>query len=363
MASTYPHALYKPLGPQSEPTMHAHDIVCLHTMVGYLSSTDRYFRTANGAGYDGTESHYGVGGPWGSDGAANLDGTVWQWQDRGRTADANMDGNGRVISIETADNAPRFAADIKGWSAAQIDAIVDLLIWETSVEAHAGCPSSWTCHDHGIPRALIPDSKPGRRGIGFHRLGIDPWRVAGGEKWSNPGKECPGGARIAQLKDVVLPRVQAAAGAQRKPAPNAPGNDVPAPKPAGGTRTPRPLGVSSQGGRGPVVELWQRAAGATVDGIFGSGTTADVKALQHRLGVAADGAAGPGTLKAYLADAGVLQRGDNGTPVRFVQAIAGVGTDGAFGVNTETAVREMQRWAGLGADGVVGPGTRAKIVR
>ena len=50
-------------------------------MVGYLTSTDDYFRTGNGAGYQDTESHSGVGGRWGGDAKAGLDGTVWQWQD------------------------------------------------------------------------------------------------------------------------------------------------------------------------------------------------------------------------------------------------------------------------------------------
>ncbi len=67
---TYPAAVHKPLGPQTEPRMTGHDIVCLHTMAGYLSSTDRYFRAANGAGYIGTESHFGVGGRWGGDARA-----------------------------------------------------------------------------------------------------------------------------------------------------------------------------------------------------------------------------------------------------------------------------------------------------
>ena len=86
---TYPAAVHKPLGPQTEPRMTGHDIVCLHTMAGYLSSTDRYFRAANGAGYIGTESHFGVGGRWGGDARAGLDGTVWQWQDLMHQADAN----------------------------------------------------------------------------------------------------------------------------------------------------------------------------------------------------------------------------------------------------------------------------------
>ena len=123
---TYPGAAYKPLGPQTEPRMTGHDIVCLHTMVGYLSSTDAYFRTANGAGYQGTESHFGVGGRWGKDGTLGLDGTVWQWQDLAHQADANLDGNPTVISVETADNAAR---QIQPWTPAQVESLARLLAW------------------------------------------------------------------------------------------------------------------------------------------------------------------------------------------------------------------------------------------
>ena len=203
---TYPGAAYKPLGPQTEPRMTGHDIVCLHTMVGYLSSTDAYFRTANGAGYQGTESHFGVGGRWGKDGTLGLDGTVWQWQDIANQADANLDGNPTTISIETADNAAR---PIKPWTPLQCEAIAQLLAWLCSREAHAECPSSWTCHREGIPLAVIPDTKPGRRGIGYHRQGCDPWRVNGGVKWSgSSGKDCPTEARIAQVPTVIARAIE-----------------------------------------------------------------------------------------------------------------------------------------------------------
>lgn len=203
---TYPGAAYKPLGPQTEPRMTGHDIVCLHTMVGYLSSTDAYFRTANGAGYQGTESHFGVGGRWGKDGTLGLDGTVWQWQDLAHQADANLDGNPTTISIETADNAAR---PIKPWTPLQCEAIAQILAWLCSREAHAECPSSWTCHREGIPLALIPDTKPGRRGIGYHRQGCDPWRVNGGVKWSgSSGKDCPTEARIAQVPTVIARAIE-----------------------------------------------------------------------------------------------------------------------------------------------------------
>src|SRR5215207_1024639 len=121
---TYPGARWKPLGAQTETRMTGHDIVCLHTMVGYLTSTDRYFRIYNGEGYRGTESHFGIGGKWGPDLGGDLDGAVWQWQDLDYQASANLDGNDRVISIETADNAPQYPDDLEPWTPAQLSAII-----------------------------------------------------------------------------------------------------------------------------------------------------------------------------------------------------------------------------------------------
>lgn len=192
--------------------MARHDIVCLHTMVGYLTSTDAMFRRG---GWSGTESHFGVGGKWGGDVAKDYDGEVFQWQDTGWRADANLDGNPRIISIETADNAPNLVRDIQPWTPKQLDAIVKIIVW--------------ACKTHDIPAVLIPDSKPGRRGIGYHRQGcehssgvgkVPGFLVAGGERWSSSlGKECPGPQRIAQIKAIIIPRVQAALKPKPKPKP------------------------------------------------------------------------------------------------------------------------------------------------
>lgn len=186
-------AQWRPLGPGNPATrMARHDVICLHTMVGYLTSTDRMFKVD---GYTGVESHFGVGGGWGPDKAADLDGVVYQWVDTDYRADANLQGNGRLISIETADNAPKSAAGIEPWTPAQVAAIIRL--------------TAALCKKYEIPAVLIPDSGPGRRGIGYHRLGIDPWRKAGTEKWSNArGKECPGDLRIAQISDTIIPGVK-----------------------------------------------------------------------------------------------------------------------------------------------------------
>lgn len=196
--------------------MRQHDFVCLHTMVGYLKTTDQMFKDG---GWSGTESHFGVGGKWGPDPKDDLEGVVYQWGDTAYKADANLDGNDEVISIETADNAPRLVEDIAGWTPKQLDAIVPLVAWLCSKEAHKDCPSSWDCHKVGIPARLVPDTKPGRRGIAYHRQGCkhstgfkpsgSGWLVAGGVRWSGSvGKGCPGPDRIAQLKSIVIPRVQ-----------------------------------------------------------------------------------------------------------------------------------------------------------
>ena len=182
----YPNADYRPIAPGDPPDrMVRYDVVCLHTMDGFLAGTEAEFRKN---GWVGTESHFGVGGP----ADQGRDGTVWQWVDTDFQADANLQGNPRLISIETSDG--RHAAT--PWSAAQLDAITELVVW--------------CCRTHSIPPDLITDSASTRRGIGYHRLGIDPWRVAGTEKWSNAvGKVCPGDVRIDQLINDVVPRVRA----------------------------------------------------------------------------------------------------------------------------------------------------------
>ena len=206
MANRYPKALWEPLGRQTEERMTAHDIICLHTMVGTLAGTDAMFEAD---GFGGTESHWGTGGAGEQ---------VKQWQDMAYSADANLEGWRRVLSIENADKDPGFPAwsgsDVPGFTAKQLDQLVDLVAWLCSREAHSACPSDWKCHREGIPAALIPDSKPGRRGIGYHRQGIDgslpDMRVSGGEAWSTSrGKICPGDRRVKQIREDLVPRVAA----------------------------------------------------------------------------------------------------------------------------------------------------------
>jgi hypothetical protein len=61
----------------------------------------------------------------------------------------------------------------------------------------------------GWPAQLMPNSLAASRGLGYHRLGIDPWRVAGGEVWSSSrGKICPGDVKIAQLPTILARAVE-----------------------------------------------------------------------------------------------------------------------------------------------------------
>jgi hypothetical protein len=216
-------ALYRPLGPQTEPPMRAHDIVCAHTMVGYLLSTDSMFHEN---GYGGTESHLGIGGAWGSDADQDLDGAVWQWQDMMFQADANgPDGNWHVLSIETADNNPKSSKNIKRWTPAQADSLTAAIAQMCSLAFHRGCPRTWDCRqgvvwrgiEVAIPPVLIPDTRPGRRGLAVHRQGVKHSRgfgvpgylEEGGERWSiSDGKECPGDVRVEQFQTEIIPAVQ-----------------------------------------------------------------------------------------------------------------------------------------------------------
>lgn len=159
--------------------------IVVHTMVGYMAGTEALF-TPSGRPY----SHFGAGGS----------GEIRQWQDLRYRAASDRDGNPYSISIECEDHGPPFPAwsrsDVPRFTDAQADSLVVLL--------------SWLCHRFGLPKKAIGTSCPSERGIGWHRLGIDPWRYPTCLKWSSSrGKACPGDNRIAQLRNDIIPRVSA----------------------------------------------------------------------------------------------------------------------------------------------------------
>lgn len=161
--------------------MDRYDIVCIHTIVGYAPAHAAHFSTT-GAG------------------------ELMQSRDTRFRSAANFDGNHRIIAIENADHGPEFpkwaGSDVPPLTDNQIDRCAEVLAW-----AHI---------EHGIPLQLCPDSRPGSRGLAYHRQGIDgnfesyrfPGRRTGGEVWTeHRGKVCPGDRRIAQLP-IILARAQ-----------------------------------------------------------------------------------------------------------------------------------------------------------
>jgi hypothetical protein len=199
MATKIGIAEWDPLGKQTQPRMGAWDYFCFHTIVGYGYSTFQGWKTN---GYKGLESHFIVGGKWGSDGTHGWDGKIVQVQDLDYTADANLDGNWHVISCETGDNAPASSADIAAWTDKQMESLADL--------------AAAVCIKCKIPPVLVPNTKKGNRGLAYHRQGcmhslgynVSDYLVRGGEKWSNAtGKVCPGDRRVHQLKTELVPEI------------------------------------------------------------------------------------------------------------------------------------------------------------
>jgi hypothetical protein len=163
------------------------NIVCVHTIVGYAPAKAAHFST-------------------------RADGHIWQHRDTTRQSAANLNGNPEVIAIENEDHGPAFGAwntsdghAVPGFTAAQMESNAQIL--------------AFCYRAHGIPLELIPDTRPGRRGIGYHRQGIDSpnnfagydykGRVSGGVVWTSAtGKICPGDRRIHQLIEVIIPRAR-----------------------------------------------------------------------------------------------------------------------------------------------------------
>ena len=61
-------------------------------------------------------------------------------------------------------------------------------------------------------------------------------------------------------------------------------------------------------------------------------------------------------------DIGVLRKGSRGEGVKIMQEALGIAADGAFGPGTERALKEWQAANGLTADGIAGPATFAKLL-
>ena len=116
------------------------------------------------------------------------DGRIYQYIDTDLQAWANGAGNASMISVETQGGVVNPQGE--PWTRAQVASLARIARWAHDTE--------------GVPLRLMRSSRPEERGLGWHRLGCDPWRVSGGELWSSAaGKICPGDAKIAQMPEVL----------------------------------------------------------------------------------------------------------------------------------------------------------------
>jgi peptidoglycan hydrolase-like protein with peptidoglycan-binding domain len=155
------------------------------------------------------------------------------------------------------------------------------------------------------------------------------------------------------------------------------------------------LRVGSSGSAVEQVQFWLNVLAqyyasipsVSVDGVYGSGTQAAVRAFQQRFGLTVDGVVGQTTWNAIYAqyrsiqsDNGTpnaypgtaLQQGDTGANVKLIQfwlkiarsnysSLNDVTVDGIFGAATTAAVKKFQSYFGLTSDGIVGRATWNKL--
>lgn len=187
-AHVWPSAVYRPIPAATRQPRITPRAIILHSAAGKGSLYNWWVTNPQGL-----ESHLWIAET----------GRTEQYVPFNIRADANGQANSFAISIETESTIQA----TEPWTPAQLDAIV------------AAC--DWICDRYGIPRRLM--THPTDSGIAWHIQFGAPG------PWTGVAKSCPGPARIAQVKSVIIPRLQALAGA--KPAPS-PSN--PAPTPTGG---------------------------------------------------------------------------------------------------------------------------------
>lgn len=165
----YPGAVWMPItanygGPRARTRA-----VVLHVDAGGASSLHGWF--SNPAAL--ASSHFYV----------TYSGRVEQYLDTSLTAWTQRTGNASCIGIETQ------GLGEGAWTENQLASLARLL--------------RWLCQYYSIPVQDMRTSRPNAVGVGMHRYGIDPWRVADGEVWGGNGKVCPGEQRVAQFPGLL----------------------------------------------------------------------------------------------------------------------------------------------------------------
>lgn len=195
----YPEATWRPVDRYQsgslKVSMERPTRLVLHTAVSNDTPSMHHFFNVEGR----ATPHFYVG----------RGGEVEQYIETGFRSTANLDGNPTCITVETWDGFGTgwTGSDVPPWTDAQVEALAALAVW---------------CHDsHDIPLAQLPSSRPGTRGVGWHRQGCDGNFPAGplggrppdGERWSESfGKVCPGDNRIRQVERIIARAIELSTG-------------------------------------------------------------------------------------------------------------------------------------------------------
>jgi hypothetical protein len=161
-----PFAVIKLLHPENDPggePLIVPTQLILHTAVSKAASLYGYFSRADVR----TESTFYIA----------ADGTLEQYMDTCRQADAQFDGNLHGLSVETWDDGDPNNTPL---NAAQIATYLRLARWLNAT--------------HGIPLHIC--DSPQEPGLGYHSLF---------HAWAKDGHTCPNPLRIAQFHDRLLP--------------------------------------------------------------------------------------------------------------------------------------------------------------
>ncbi|GGJ55591.1 peptidoglycan recognition protein family protein [Glutamicibacter ardleyensis] len=200
MTVKMPGVVWKPISRNYTKRRRARtDCVILHIAVTEASSLKGWFNNPSA----GASSHFYV----------RRDGTIEQYMGAEYISWANGAGNSRSITVETQ------GMGTGSWTGPQVKSLARIC--------------SFAHEKFGVRTSLMQNSLPSSKGIGYHRLGVNPWRVNGGELWSSSrGKICPGYDRIPQIPTIAAN----AAGGTYAPVANPEKRPVKNPKPVQGTK-------------------------------------------------------------------------------------------------------------------------------
>lgn len=167
----YPGAIRKNIPPGSTDPVIIPIGIIYHVRAGTGPSLFNYFNGPSG----GIESHWYI----------RFDGTVEQYRDSAREADANRMANSFVI------NGKRYgfhSVETEGrehgeWTAAQIASLKSLTLWDSKI--------------HGWPLRVAPAWN--KAGVGYHVMFGAPG------PWTPVAKSCPGPDRVRQFRNVFVP--------------------------------------------------------------------------------------------------------------------------------------------------------------